>query len=109
MTIEDYETFLFVFTNTTHVLIVGWNSRFNNHVGRRHPNLWVFIKKLKQEQTRVEIAIGQADTGVDPPRRRRKWRRLEARIARLTDEYNQGQRNVQQLWNAMTHVVMHFH
>lgn len=42
------------------------------------------------------------------PKRKRKWRNLEERMVRLKGEYNNGIRNLDQYWNAVCYVVVHF-
>ena len=37
--------------------------------------------------------------------KRKKWRNLESRINRLQRDYNGGARNLNEYWDAMTHIV----
>jgi hypothetical protein len=55
-----------------------------------------------------EVSATVALDGEDPPRRRRKWRRLEARIRRLKLEYNEGPRNIQEYCGAIVRVIKNY-
>ena len=46
---------------------VVFNRRSNERVGRRHPDLWFFLRKLRLEQKRTDAAIIAADRGVGRP------------------------------------------
>ncbi|KAL5020075.1 hypothetical protein ScPMuIL_002967 [Solemya velum] len=88
--------------------VEGFHHKWNSSVERTHPSLWVFIRKLKDEQRETEISAAAALRG-DPPRpRRRKYRDMEHRILRLKEEYANGRRNVEEYWNAIRHVVRTF-
>lgn len=90
------------------LLLSGFHHKWNSSVERTHPSLWVFIRKLKDEQRETEISAAAALRG-DPPRpRRRKYRDMEHRILRLKEEYANGRRNVEEYWNAIRHVVRTF-
>ena len=87
----------------------AFNRRWNTDVGRRHPNLWHFINKLRAEEVKCTLAVAASDRGEEPPRRKRKYRDLERRIRRLKRSYRAGNRTLTQYWNAMTYVVATFH
>ena len=36
-------------------LIVGFHQKWNSSVDRRHPSLWIFIRKMKGEQSNIEV------------------------------------------------------
>ena len=46
--------------------------------------------------------------GGRPPLRRRKWRQLEERIVRLREQFQNGQRDNHNYWNAISHVIVEF-
>jgi hypothetical protein len=79
----------------------GFYHRWNSVFERRHPSLWLFIRRLKDEQKLSEIAIAAARDGQPPAPRRRKWRNFEQRVQRLKQDYNTGTRTVNQYWKAM--------
>jgi len=74
-------------------------------VGRIHPSLWLFIRKLKDEQHLVELTLAAGVRGDPAPTKRRKWRLLETRIQRLNAEYNIGARTIHEFWHAVTYAV----
>ena len=37
-------------------LIVGLHQKWNSSVDRRHPSLWIFIRKMKDEQSNIEVS-----------------------------------------------------
>ena len=88
--------------------VLGFHHKWNSTLGRYHPSIWYFIRALKDEQKITEISIQAARRGDPLPKRRLKWRRLEARIVRLKEEYNNGAINVDDYWNGVTNLVGHF-
>lgn len=87
----------------------AFNNRWNISFDRRHPSLWIFVRKLKDEQRLTEIAAAAARTGQAPPKRRLKWRRFEAKLLRLKIQYNTGNRTANQYWNAVAATMRVFH
>ncbi|KAL8611804.1 hypothetical protein ACOMHN_065470 [Nucella lapillus] len=77
----------------------------NQLVGVRHPNLWHFIRKLKDCQAESETKLTAAEQGDAPRQRRRNWRILAARICRLKQQYTNGTRNLDSYWRAISHVI----
>ena len=87
----------------------GFHQRWNTSVGRQHPSLWLFLRKLKDQERLVKISVVAARRGLPPPPpRKRKWRELEHRIHRLKEDYNQGILRLNEFWNAMANIVRHF-
>lgn len=86
----------------------GFHNRWNKKVEVRHPNLWVFVRKLKDEEGHCRVLVRAAVRGDNPPSRKRKYRLLQERISRLQDEYRQGQRAVNRYWAAVAHAVHNF-
>ena len=90
------------------LFISGFHYRWNRAVGRRHPSLWHFIRKMKDEQRLLSLSAAAAQRGNAPPPRQRKWRNLEGRIQRLKREYNAGDRTLEEYWDAVVYVVKAF-
>lgn len=86
----------------------GFHNRWNNKVTVRHPNLWIFIRKLKDEERHCRRLIHAADRGDAPPPRKRTFRRLQQRLEDLRQQYNGGSRNLHSYWRAVAHTVHHF-
>jgi len=72
------------------VTVVGFHTRWNGEVGVRHPNLWHFIRKLKDEERRVQRQIRAVDRGDAPPTKKRRYRQLQERVSRLKADYVAG-------------------
>jgi len=70
--------------------LLGLHNRWNRTVGIRHPNLWIFIRKMKDEERQSRFLIRAADRGDQPPTRKRKFRNLETRIRLLKQDYAVG-------------------
>ncbi|CAB4024197.1 Hypothetical predicted protein [Paramuricea clavata] len=86
----------------------GFHRAWNNRVQVRHPNLWIFIRHLKDLQAQTNQGIRSMDNGGQPTRRRRRWQRLENQLQRLKTDYIIGVRDVQRCWNAVSHLVTTF-
>ena len=92
--------------------IESYNSKWNQTVGVRHPSLWFFVVFMKCRQAQHEVQHTNMLNGALPPRRRLKWRRLEARITRLQTNYRRGgpgAPTVDQYWNDITHQTARHH
>ncbi|XP_070198735.1 uncharacterized protein [Littorina saxatilis] len=87
--------------------VEAWNRRWNATVGRRHPNFWYFLTRVRQEEVLSRGAINAVARGEAPPARRLKYRRMETRIQRLKAEYHSGRRSLYRYWSACAHLVLH--
>ncbi|CAG2207603.1 unnamed protein product [Mytilus edulis] len=94
--------------NRTNNSVESFHRLWNNTVSVRHPSLWTFIRCLKDQQATLENSVEAVDRGDPAPKRKRKWRNLEARMMRLKEEYNNGTRNLDQYWNAVCYGVVQF-
>lgn len=74
-------------------------------MGRIRPSLWYFISKLKDVDATSERAARNAERGLPPPPKRRQWRVLEERIARLRADYMAGRRSLVEYWHALTYIM----
>ena len=74
----------------------------------KHPNLWHFVRTLKDEERSTAIVIQAAERGDLPPLRRKKWRALERRINNLKRQYADGERDLTSYWSAIAHAVKVF-
>jgi hypothetical protein len=68
----------------------GWHQCFNKNVGKRHANTFKFINALKSEQEKFETQKAFLDVGNSPPKIRRKYSKLNRKIEKLTQNYNEG-------------------
>ena len=53
----------------------------------------------------IHKAFGADNRGANVRFKRKKWRNLESRINRLKRDCNGGARNLNEYWDAMTHIV----
>jgi len=67
--------------------VEGWNRRFNSIVGMKHPTIWKFIEKLKEEQSFNEMKLNQLIAGTPAQPRKRKYRDLEDRLLKIVEDY----------------------
>ena len=89
-------------------MLSGFHSKWNRFVGTKHPSIWIFIWKLKDEERSERRRIRTVREGQVGPKMRRKWRKIEKKIKKLKREYRRGFRNADEYWNAMTYVVKSF-
>ena len=75
----NLNTLLYFRTNNA---VESYNSRWNDTVIVRHPNIWLFIDHLKSEQAVMDQLKRQMENGEEPNPRKRKWRDLEHYIKR---------------------------
>jgi len=54
----------------------GWHRQFYGRVGATHPNIWTYIKDLKDEQILVNLKIENFLRGRPPPKKDVNMRRL---------------------------------
>ena len=85
--------------------VEGWNSKLNKSIGRHHPNLHTLIHHLKTMQAETELTIRRARLGGAPKPGRRKYRLLDSRIQRLTDQFAAGNLTPIQLLEDSSEVV----
>jgi hypothetical protein len=55
-------------------LIVGFHQKWNSSVDRRLPSLWIFIRKMKDEQSNIEVSVEAAHNGNLASLKERKYR-----------------------------------
>ena len=77
-------------------------------IGRAHKSLWNFIRKMKDEQRKVELSISAVRRGEALPPRRRKWREFEKRFRHLKRDYVEGTRSLRRYWKAVVYLIKTF-
>ena len=86
----------------------SFHRAWNNRVGVRHPNLWIYVRHLKDLQALTESDICAMNRGGHPTKRARRWERLENRLVALKAEYVRGDRHLDNFWTAVSHLVHHY-
>ena len=57
-------------------LIVGLHQKWNSSVDRRFPSLWIFIRKMKDEQSNIKVSAEAAHNGNLASLKERKYRQM---------------------------------
>ncbi|PIK33717.1 hypothetical protein BSL78_29475 [Apostichopus japonicus] len=95
-------------TCRTNNAVESFHSRWNREVGQAHPSLGTIVRRMKKEGKRTEVAIEKAMRGDQPPKIKRKWRRMERRISRLRKSLQDGGHNLAELWAAVLYATHDF-
>lgn len=61
--------------------------KFNKAVGVPHPNVYLLIKKLKEDALEVQNKVTQMELCLPNEKRRRKYIELDERIQRRLNQY----------------------
>ena len=67
----------------------AWNNRFSTLLGRRHPNLYVFLTALAKEERYAASKRRAVDLGQEPARKKRKYVQNDIRIERIVRRYTE--------------------
>ena len=67
-----------------------------------------YIRHLKNLQALTESDIRAMNCGGHPTKRANRWKRLENRLVALKMEYRQGDRDLDDYWTALSHLVQHY-
>ena len=81
----------------------GLKRKFPNH-----PNVFTYISGIKAMQSCTEMRIVQASNGESPARRRLKYRKLEAQLAKLHQQHETNKITTSELWRSVRHNVRKF-
>lgn len=82
-------------SSRTNNIVESYHARWNKMVGVRHPSVWTFVGKLKDQPALTRNMLHNAENG-NPPVQRRKWRILEQRISTLKKNLLEGRKDVYQ-------------
>jgi hypothetical protein len=86
----------------------AFHNRWNSNVGVRHPNIWIFLRQMKDEEKRCRITLRAAERGDPTPKGKRCYRQVQKRIRHLKKDYRSGRRNLKQYWAAISYAVHNF-
>ncbi|XP_077534770.1 uncharacterized protein LOC144146716 [Haemaphysalis longicornis] len=70
--------------------VEAWHRGFPSNVECCFPNLWAFLKCLKDEQGLQELRMAQLDVGQHLPRLACKYEDVNDRIARILADHDRG-------------------
>ena len=89
----------------TNNVVESYHGRWNSEVGVRHPNIWILIRKMKDQQALARNTLINANNGYAPITRKAKWRTLERKIIRAKTAYHLGQRTLYQYWSHISRLM----
>ncbi|XP_065323683.1 uncharacterized protein LOC135930822 [Gordionus sp. m RMFG-2023] len=72
----------------------GWNHRFSNLVGNKHPSIWVLIKKMKCEVAADETKLERWRVGSWTYKTKSQSSNNQIRLKKLCEEYRDGVRSL---------------
>jgi hypothetical protein len=87
--------------------IEGWHNKVNRYVGKAHPNLYEFITFLKQEDAVQTGEMNRLELGGAPNPKKWLFINNERHILRLKAEFENGQRDVMNYLDAVSHRLQH--
>ena len=67
----------------TNNAVGGWNRKFNALVGRRQPNIYFLIDKLKAESIYITAQIQAIEVGFPGQKRRKKYIQIDERLEKI--------------------------
>ncbi|XP_064482473.1 uncharacterized protein LOC135395158 [Ornithodoros turicata] len=70
--------------------VEAWHRGFQSNVDCCLPNLWAFLRCLKDEQALQEMKMAQLDAGQQRPRLARKYKNVNECISRVLEEHSSG-------------------
>ncbi|XP_065323667.1 uncharacterized protein LOC135930806 [Gordionus sp. m RMFG-2023] len=72
----------------------GWNHRFSNLVGNKHPSIWVLIKKMKCEVAADETKLERWRVGSWTSKSKSQSSNNQIQLKKLCEEYRDGVRSL---------------
>jgi hypothetical protein len=67
--------------------IEGWHNAFATRVSIAHPCVSKLAEKIRREQSKFEVDIAQLRQGQEPKPKKVSYRKLDEKIKRLVDDY----------------------
>jgi len=83
----------------------GFHHRLNNSLSHRHPNIFRFIETIKKVESAERAKLAQLSVGAAPPPRKRVYRDVENRIARLKEQLQRGEKSSMEFLDAIGHLL----
>lgn len=87
----------------TNNAVEGWNSKLNTLVGRKAPNIFFLIEKLKTVTMEVSFILKSKELGVSGTKRRKVFKNLDQRIKNILEEFKNGG-DLKKCLNALSYV-----
>jgi len=93
----------------TNNYVESWHARFNRVVRGAHPNLYMFIAHIKQEECTVSTTLAQLRRGCAPSKHHAKHDAVDRRLKQAHDEYLHGDIDTLLLLRRIRRVMRVFH
>ena len=71
----------------------AWHNRLNTLMGKPHPSFYHVLEQLRQELTEIENDNERLESGLSPPKKRKKTEEIDVRIRRVVDNYEEYEAN----------------
>jgi len=87
--------------------VSGYNNRFKKRLQKSHPNIWEFIKSLKDEVQIVHDSITQINSGMAPQEKKLQSKLVIKRVQELYDRFKNGKITIETLLKEHLFYVSH--
>jgi hypothetical protein len=87
----------------------SWHSRFQNMLSKHHPNIWVFLEYVIQEQCATEVSLHQIAAGQQVNAPSGKYKALRKDLRQLLRRYRRGDFTAMQYITAVSNKLVHYH
>jgi hypothetical protein len=88
---------------TTNNTAEGWNFKLNEIIKRPHPNFYALIRALKEEAKSNDFLYDRQHLKLEEKQRKRKYIKLDERISKILQEYNQSS-DIKKCLHALSYV-----
>ena len=85
--------------------IEGWHSKINKKLNNPHPNIYLFMQLLAQEQAANEVKVIQRSAGGKTRPKKVAYRRVDQRLQRLKLQLVEGEIDIYEYVDAASHLV----
>ena len=83
----------------------GWHHKVNLYLGKAHPNIWESLLWLRKKELFQRVELQRLEAGGVPNPRRLAYVRVDNRLNNLKLQYQNGQRNVMNYLDAVSHLL----
>lgn len=85
--------------------IEGWHRKFNEKVKRKHPNIYLLLEHLKDEEKATRTRIKLIENGHRIAQPARKYRDINRKIIQFTQEFESHQRPLYMLIDGLSNCL----
>ena len=84
--------------------VEGWHYSFNRRVGRAHPNLWVFIQNLMDQDRTFRRLVSMQNSGSKVVKKSTKYQKIDERIYRIRMKYENNELDSLELIDSIKYI-----